>query len=218
MKIKILLPLLVALLAPLALTSCSEDDNSVDEFPDWKNTNDAYFANLYDYASGVEDGSWKVIKNWSFNDDIQSDATNSIVVEVLEEGQGSGCPIFTDSVRVNYRGRLIPSTSYADGYVFDQSYTGDYNPDTAMPATLYVGGMVDGFTTALMNMHIGDHWRVYIPYQLGYGSAESESIPAYSTLIFDMELVAYYRAGTSPGPWRSAPSGDALRTGVWITE
>ena len=202
---------LLALLAPLFLASCSEEDNTVEEFPDWENTNNAYFASLYNYAAGVSDGSWKVIKNFTFNDDIEATAENSIVVEVLETGTGSGCPMYTDSVLVDYRGRLIPSTSYEDGYVFDQSYDGDYNPATAKPAKLYVGGVVDGFATALQNMRIGDHWRVYIPYQLGYGEVDNGDIPAYSTLVFDIALRAYYRAGTPTGS-RAAVSG------VWITE
>ena len=202
---------LLALLAPLFLASCSEEDNTVEEFPDWENTNNAYFASLYNYAAGVTDGSWKVIKNFTFNDDIEATAENSIVVEVLEAGTGSGCPMYTDSVLVDYRGRLLPSTSYEDGYVFDQSYDGDYNPATAKPAKLYVGGVVDGFATVLQYMHIGDHWRVYIPYQLGYGEVDNGDIPAYSTLVFDIALRAYYRAGTPTGS-RAAVSG------VWITE
>lgn len=202
---------LLALLAPLFLASCSEEDNTVEEFPDWENTNNAYFASLYNYAAGVTDGSWKVIKNFTFNDDIEATAENSIVVEVLEAGTGSGCPMYTDSVLVDYRGRLLPSTSYEDGYVFDQSYDGDYNPATAKPAKLYVGGVVDGFVTVLQYMHIGDHWRVYIPYQLGYGEVDNGDIPAYSTLVFDIALRAYYRAGTPTGS-RAAVSG------VWITE
>lgn len=202
---------LLALLAPLFFASCSEEDNTVEEFPDWENTNNAYFASLYNYAAGVTDGSWKVIKNFTFNDDIEATAENSIVVEVLEAGTGSGCPMYTDSVLVDYRGRLLPSTSYEDGYVFDQSYDGDYNPATAKPAKLYVGGVVDGFATVLQYMHIGDHWRVYIPYQLGYGEVDNGDIPAYSTLVFDIALRAYYRAGTPTGS-RAAVSG------VWITE
>lgn len=202
---------LLAFLAPLFLASCSEEDNTVEEFPDWENTNNAYFASLYNYAAGVTDGSWKVIKNFTFNDDIEATAENSIVVEVLEAGTGSGCPMYTDSVLVDYRGRLLPSTSYEDGYVFDQSYDGDYNPATAKPAKLYVGGVVDGFATVLQYMHIGDHWRVYIPYQLGYGEVDNGDIPAYSTLVFDIALRAYYRAGT-PTDSRAAVSG------VWITE
>ena len=186
-------------------------DNTVEEFPDWENTNNAYFTNLYDYASGVTDGSWKVIKNFSLNDNIEGNATNSIVVEVLEAGTGSGCPMYTDSVLVSYRGRLLPSTSYADGYVFSETYEGDYNAATAGRTALNVADRVDGFTTALQYMHIGDYWRVYIPYQLGYGSTGSDNIPGYSTLVFDIALHAYYRAGTPVGS-RSA------ETGVWITE
>ena len=132
-------------------------------------------------------------------------------MQVIKEGTGSGCPMFSDSVMVNYQGRLMPSASYPSGYVFDGNYTGDYNPATVKPVTFYVGGLVDGFTTALQYMHIGDRWRVYIPYQLGYGSADNGSIPAYSTLVFDVELLAYYRAGTTPVPWSVAP-------GRWVTE
>ena len=36
MKKSFLTFLLVALLAPLCLTSCSEDDNEVEEFPNWR--------------------------------------------------------------------------------------------------------------------------------------------------------------------------------------
>jgi FKBP-type peptidyl-prolyl cis-trans isomerase FklB len=38
-------------------------------------------------------------------------------------------------------------------------------------------------------MPVGSKWRVYIPYYLAYGSSGSTSIPAYSTLIFDMKLL-----------------------------
>lgn len=189
-----ILALLMLMLAPLCFMACSESDDTLEEFPDWKNRNETYFDNIYEKAKSVEDGSWKIIRNYTLEDTIPVSSTDNIVVEVLEEGTGSGCPIFTDSVLVNYRGRLLPSTSYPDGYVFDQSYTGDFNPQTAMPSQLYVGSRIDGFATALQYMHIGDRWRVYIPYQMGYGTTATTSIPAYSTLIFDISLVAYYRA------------------------
>ena len=56
--------------------------------------------------------------------------------------------------------------------------------------------LVDGFTTALMSMHRGDHWTVYIPHQLGYGTSASGTVPAYSTLIFDLRLVDFSHPGT----------------------
>lgn len=199
----------MALLAPLAFVSCSESEDTVEEFPDWKNRNEAYFDDVYEKAMRADDGSWKIIRNYSFEDTIQVGYSDNIVVQVLEEGTGSGCPMFTDSVLVNYRGRLIPSTSYADGYVFDQSYSGEYNPQTARPRKLFVGELIDGFSTALQYMHIGDRWRVYIPYQLGYGVSDNDGIPGYSTLVFDIALVAYYRPGTPVDPWY-------VKRGTWI--
>jgi len=80
--------------------------------------------------------------------------------------------------------------------------------------TLSPSKSVDGFTTAVMNMHIGDRWKVYIPYQLGYGTStpSNSTIPAYSTLIFDITLVAYSRAGTH------IPTIQAKPSFVWIDE
>ena len=200
-----------ALMLLSVLASCSEDDNTVEEFPDWQNRNETYFAGIYEQAKANADGTWKLIRSYTLEDTIPTTNDDYIAVKVLRAGTGSGCPMFSDSVKVNYRGRLIPSTSYADGYVFDESYIGEYNPATALPSTMYVGGTVDGFATALQYMHIGDYWRVYIPYWLGYGTSGSPSIPAYSTLIFDIELVAYYRAGVDVPDTRTAE-------GVWITE
>lgn len=191
--------------------SCSEEDNTVEEFPDWRNRNEACFSDIWNTAKLNSDGSWKTFLSYALEDTIPTTSDDYIAVKVLREGTGSGCPMFTDSVKVNYRGRLIPSTSYPEGYVFDQSYIGEYNPATALPSTMYVGGTVDGFATALQHMHIGDYWRVYIPYTLGYGSSDSDVIPAYSTLIFDVELVAYYRAGVD------VPESRAVE-GEWITE
>ena len=58
-----------------------------------------------------------------------------------------------------------------------------------VPSTFSLGGVVDGWTTALQQMHVGDVWRLYIPQSLGYGSSTSNSnIPAYSTLVFDVYL------------------------------
>lgn len=197
------------------LSSCSENDSDVEEYPNWKATNDKFFNNLYttakaDTAQGNQD--WKIIRQWSLVESGATAPSDYIVVNVLEHGTGSGCPFYTDSVKVHYEGRLLPSTSYPDGYVFDKSFTGDFNPATVLPTTFAVSGTVDGFTTALMNMHIGDRWKVYIPYQLGYGNVDNGSIPAYSTLVFDITLVSYYRAGVD------VPESKARKAGEWIEE
>ena len=43
-------------------------------------------------------------------------------------------------------------------------------------------------TTALQDMHVGDLWEVYIPWNLAYGSSASGSTPKYSDLIFELYL------------------------------
>ena len=98
-------------------------------------------------------------------------------------------------MRVAYRGRLIPTTSYSDGYVIDQTYLNDFDWNTANMTDYAASNFVNGFTTALMNMHPGDHWRVYIPYQLGYGSSGSTTIKGYSNLTFDIALKTFWHPG-----------------------
>lgn len=107
---------------------------------------------------------------------------DNIIVHVLKEGEGTTSPILTDSVQVSYRGRFIPTDNYKEGYVFDQSFTGTFDAATANPIRSVAGGFIDGFTTALLKMHPGDHWQVFIPYQLAYGESGNSSIQGYSML------------------------------------
>lgn len=216
--IYMLFAMMTVLLA--GLSSCSETNDEEEEFPDWKNRNEQYFSKAYTEARQlVSSGSkeWKVIRSATLNEDVATHDYDNIVVKVLTEGTGSGCPMYTDSVKVHYSGRLIPSTTYADGYVFDQSWTGDYNLETMMPRTFAVGGVVKGFSTALQNMHIGDRWQVTMPYQLGY---DSDSTPgaAYSTLIFDVTLVGYFRVAAPSAVQGANGKTKAQPKGEWIYE
>ena len=79
--------------------------------------------------------------------------------------------------------------------------TNSFDERIFVPAKFAVADVVDGFSTALQHMRIGDRWKVYIPYQLGYGTNVNGSIPAYSTLIFDMALAAYYHPGKKVPDW-----------------
>lgn len=203
-KAMLLLPLFVAVLA-LSLSSCSESDNAVEEYPDWQNTNTTYWNNLYTTTQSKVnsgDATWKIIKNFSIEDTLSSPNTDYIIVNVLTAGKGSGCPLYTDSVRVRYTGQLLPSTSYPSGYVFDTTNKNNAADSISGVADLKVSGLTSGFATAVQHMHIGDVWEVYIPWTLGYGSEGSTSIPGYSVLKFRIQLVAYARAGASLPKWR----------------
>ena len=164
--------MLSVILFPLVgmVSSCSEDDSVTDEFANWQERNEAKTDQWA--ASGL-----KKIRVFTQDNTTTGNNDDFIYVEVLESGEGTESPLFTDTVRVAYRGRLIPTTNYANGLVFDETYLGDFSWHTAGMSTMAVNTLVEGFSTALMNMHKGDYWRVYIPYLLGYGTTSTNSIP-----------------------------------------
>lgn len=97
--------------------------------------------------------------------------------EVLKEGNGKH-PKATDKVRCHYEGTLI------DGTVFDSSYKRNE------PAVFGLNQVIAGWTEGVQLMGEGAKYRFYIPYLLAYGEAGAgASIPPYSTLIFDVELL-----------------------------
>ena len=186
-----------------AVVSCSESDEVVDEeFDNWQVRNEAYFATLEDSLS--RGGSaWKKIKTFTKDELMLTANTDYIYIKVLEQGTGTTSPLYTDSVRVSYLGRLIPTVSYPQGYVFDKTYEGSYNRSTTGIVDNVVSNFRDGFATALQHMHQGDRWRVFIPYQLGYGTSDYLSIPAYSVMIFDVVLIDFVSGSESLKPWAS---------------
>ncbi len=96
---------------------------------------------------------------------------------VLKTGDGKR-PQATDRVRCHYEGTLI------DGTVFDSSYK------RGEPAVFGVNQVIQGWVEALQLMNEGSKWRLFIPYNLGYGAhGAGNSIPPYATLIFDVELI-----------------------------
>lgn len=97
--------------------------------------------------------------------------------EVLKKGEGA-MPKASDRVTVHYHGTLI------DGTVFDSSV------ERGEPATFGVTQVIQGWVEALQLMPLGSKWRLFIPYDLGYGErGAGGQIGPYSTLIFDVELL-----------------------------
>ena len=96
--------------------------------------------------------------------------------EVLKMGRGKK-PAATDRVKVHYHGTLI------DGTVFDSSV------ERGEPTSFGLNQVIAGWTEGLQLMPVGSKFRFYIPQELGYGSRNAGSIPPYSTLIFEVELL-----------------------------
>ena len=97
--------------------------------------------------------------------------------EVLESTLGQK-PKATDTVRVHYEGTLI------DGTVFDSSYK------RGQSISFGLNQVIKGWTEGLQLMSVGSKYKLYIPYQLGYGAAGAGAdIPPYAALIFTVELL-----------------------------
>ena len=187
------------LLSSGVLSSCSEDKDEVEEFANWQSVNDTYCSSLYKTTQqkiAAGDNSWKMILNYTVQNQSRPSGAaisyrpeNYVIVHVEESGTGTKSPLYSDSVAVHYQGRMIPSATYTAGLIFVSSWDGtNFNPKISVPAQFYIRSQVDGLATALQNMHVGDHWKVYVPYTLGYGGLKKDYIRAYSTLIYDITL------------------------------
>lgn len=100
-----------------------------------------------------------------------------VLYKVIEQGSGTVSPKPDSVVTVHYRGTLI------NGREFDNSYKRAY------PEAFRLNQVIDGWQLALLQMHVGDKWVIYIPSDLGYGNRPSGPIPAFSTLVFEVELL-----------------------------
>ncbi len=102
---------------------------------------------------------------------------SGVQYEILRQGDGPK-PQLTDKVRVHYRGTLL------DGTVFDSSY------DRGQPIEFALNQVIKGWQDALQHMPVGSKWKIYIPYQLGYGERGAGNvIGPYEPLIFEVELL-----------------------------
>ena len=113
------------------------------------------------------------------NDSGYITTSSGLCYQVVHQGYQRK-PNIGSAVVVTYRGTLI------DGSVFDSTAT---DATTSM----YLSNAIKGWQEGIVKMNVGGCYRFYVPYSLGYGSTNSTTIPAYSVLRFEVNLVdAYY--------------------------
>ena len=126
------------------------------------------------YESAIAEGDAYMAEN-AKRDEVVT-LPSGLQYEVITKGSGA-VPASTDQVKVHYHGTLI------DGTVFDSSV------ERGEPAVFGVTQVISGWTEALQLMPVGSKWRLYVPYDLAYGTADRGEIKPYSNLIFDVELI-----------------------------
>jgi FKBP-type peptidyl-prolyl cis-trans isomerase len=126
-------------------------------------------------AKNLKDGQAFLDQN-KLNPKVQV-TQSGLQYEVITAGTGKK-PKSTDTVKVNYSGKLI------DGTEFDSSYK------RGQPAEFKVNGVIPGWTEALQLMPVGSKWHIVLPGAIAYGSRSAGGlIGPNAVLQFDVELL-----------------------------
>ena len=97
---------------------------------------------------------------------------------ILQTGEGE--PLVTGKkVGVHYLGKLLDGTKFDSSY--DRGQPLDFNYNT--------NSMIKGFDEGVGFLRKGGKAILYIPSHLGYGERGAGTIPPFSVLIFEIELV-----------------------------
>jgi len=108
----------------------------------------------------------------------KTDAPTDFKVAVLKKGDGAVVAKGA-SVTVHYTGAL-----WSDNSIFDSSWT------KGTPVTFSLDQVVPGFSQAIEGQTVGSQVIAIIPPDLGYGDQASGAIPAGSTLVFVIDILA----------------------------
>ena len=194
-----LLYLAVVIFSVCTLGACKEEDDTYDAYANWPARNAEYFAQIAAEARDSiarakgqygerweEHCNWRMFKSTTKSQNAAGALTDSICVYIEQRGAGTESPTWSDTVRVNYRGYLMPTQNMVNGEwveerkVFSQSFMGELDNQIAVPAKMGVS----------------------IPSELAYGSQSTGSVLPYSTLTFYANLVEYYEAGEDVPDWK----------------
>ena len=103
----------------------------------------------------------------------------TLVIEDLVVGTGATAAV-GDTVSVHYVGTLTNGTKFDSSYDRGQTFA----------FRIGAGQVIAGWDQGIPGMKVGGKRRLTIPPSLAYGNEARGSIPANSTLIFDVELVS----------------------------
>ena len=102
---------------------------------------------------------------------------SGLIFKTITPGTGPS-PVATDTVRVHYHGTL------PNGTVFDSSV------DRGEPAEFALNRVIPCWTEGVQHMKVGEKAKLVCPAAIAYGDRAAGSIPAGSTLIFEVDLLS----------------------------
>ncbi|MEQ4717100.1 FKBP-type peptidyl-prolyl cis-trans isomerase [Nonomuraea sp. B19D2] len=106
--------------------------------------------------------------------------SDKLVVKTLIEGTGAKVQP-GQTLTVNYTGKI-----WGTDKQFDSSW------ERGQPAEFPLGNVIKGWQQGLAGVPVGSRVVMSIPPDLGYGDQEQQGIPAKSTLVFVVDVLAAY--------------------------
>jgi len=176
----------------LAVTSCKEDDDTSQE--EWMLANQQALN--------------AIKSNPEYKEYHSPGNEASIWCKVLKKGEGKKPIYYTDIIDIYSKGWFVSDyeeKSIKKGDIFQHWLFDDGEPYIVQISSTS-SYLLQGMKVALQNMVEGDKWEIWIPYQLGTGNTEIslpyylglgssstvKKIPAYSTLVIELEVVKVY--------------------------
>ncbi len=140
-----------------------------------KRVNDSMQAQAAEKAKVNKEAGDKFRSDFEKEEGVKK-TESGLLYQVITPAEGEQ-PKDSDTVQVHYKGTLT------DGTQFDSSY------DRGEPATFPLNRVIPGWTEGVQLMPVGSKFKFVIPPELAYGEQDTPTIPANSTLIFEVELL-----------------------------
>ena len=125
--------------------------------------------------------SEETLRAYLAENNIEATPTESGLVYVCTQAGNGSKPEAGKKVKVHYTGTLL------DGTKFDSSV--DRGEPFEFP--LGMGYVIPGWDEGVAMMSKGEKGILYVPAKLAYGERQAGPIPAFSNLIFEVELVDF---------------------------
>ncbi len=133
-------------------------------------------AELYQYYLDQENS---LIERYVLDIDFPRKVTESgLNIFIISKGAGKK-PVKGNLVTIDY------TAGFIDGSVFDSTI------ERKKPFGFVIGNseVIDGLEEAVMNMNVGNHCLLIIPFRLAYGEEKNGVVAPFSTLVFEIELL-----------------------------
>ncbi|MDR0988118.1 MAG: FKBP-type peptidyl-prolyl cis-trans isomerase [Prevotellaceae bacterium] len=196
--------LFISLLAAL-FTSCKEVEEP-GKYDNWQARNQAYadslqreagnnFVATEQQALNMSTNTLFAIQDMSVSTDV---AKRYVYCKKISENNPSGIrPLYTSTVTLFYYGTFFTGEKFDGNFTgYSAAEHGTLDPQEKekaptpfdSPNTWALTSLRPGMVAAMQYMRSGERWILYLPFESGYGSTEYGSIPAYSALVFDVQI------------------------------